>query len=97
MKIDRDGLSAEDLIMLRKKLKESMGIKKKIEEEMNREVENKVEDKKQVVNWKILKIVRIMVAYMNPIDGRGKAEVEKAVGKTSKLLDMVVQTNRIIG
>ena len=74
-----------------------MGIKKKIEEERNREVENRVGDKKQVINRKILKTVRIGVAHMNPIDGRGKAELEKAVGETSKLLYKLAQTNRFQG
>ena len=50
-------------------------------------MENRVGDKKQVVNRKILKTVRIMVVHMNTIDGRGKEELEKAVGKTSKLLN----------
>ena len=63
-----------------------MGIKRKIEEESNREVENKVANKKQMVNRKILKTVRIVVAHMNLFDGRGKEELEKAVGETSKLL-----------
>ena len=64
---------------------------------MNREIENKVGDKKQVVNWKIKKTVRIVVAYMNLIDGRSKMNLEKAVNETSKLLDILVQTNRMIG
>ena len=54
-------------------------------------------DKKQVVNGKILKTVRIVVTHMNPIDGRGKAELEKTVGETSKLLDVLAQTNRTLG
>ena len=67
-KIERGGLSAEELIKLGEKLKEAMGLKKKIEEESTREVESRVGDKKQVVNGKILKTVRIVVAHMNPID-----------------------------
>lgn len=60
-------------------------------------MENKVGDKKQVVNGKILKTVRIMVAHMNLINGRGKADLEKAVEETSKLLDKLAQTNRTLG
>ena len=97
MKIDRDNLSAEDLIKLGEKLKEATGMKKKIEEESNREVENKVGDKKQVVNGKILKTVRIVMAHMNLIDRRGKVDLEKAVGETSKLLDELAQTYRTMG
>lgn len=72
-------------------------MKKSIEEERNREVENKVRNKKHVINRKILKTVRIVVAYMNPIDSRGKADLDKAVEESSKLLDMLVQTNRTQG
>ena len=57
-------------------------------------MENRDGDRKQVVNGKILKTVRIVVAYMNPIDGREKADLEKAVGETSKLLDELARTNR---
>ena len=71
-------------------------MKMKIKEEKNRKVENKVGDKRQVVNGKIQKTVRIVVAYMNPIDGRGKAELEKTVGETSQLLDVLAQTNRTL-
>lgn len=88
-KINRERRSAEDLIKLGEKLKEAMGMKKKLKEESNREVENRVGDKKQVVNGKILKTVRIMVAHVNSIDGRGKVELQKAGGETSKLLDIL--------
>ena len=74
-KVNEDCLFAEDLIKLREKLKEAMGMKKKIEEESKREVENRVGDKKQVVNRKILMTVRIVVAHMNSIDGSVKAQV----------------------
>ena len=87
MKVDKHGLSAEDLIKLREKLKEAMGIKRKIEEESNRQVESRVGDKKQVVNGRILKTVRIVVAHMNPINGKDKLKLDRAVGETSKLLD----------
>ena len=89
IKVDRDSLSVEDLIKLGEKLKKPMGLKKKIEKESNREVENRVANKKQVVNRKILKTVRIIVAHMNLINRRSKAELEKAVGETSKLLDLL--------
>lgn len=75
-RVNRDNLSAEDMIKLEEKLKQGMGIKRKIKEESNREVENKVREKKQVVNGKILKSMRIVVAHMNLIDGKGKGELE---------------------
>ena len=44
--VNRVNLLAEGLIKLGEKLKEAMGMKKKIEEERNREVKNMVGDKK---------------------------------------------------
>ena len=96
-KIDKNNLCTEDLIKLGEKLKEAKGMKRKIEEECIREVENRVGNKKQVVNRKILKMVRIVVAHMNPSNRRGKADLEKAVGETSKLLDELARTNRSQG
>lgn len=93
-RVNRDTLSAEDLIKLEQKLKEVIGMKKKIEEKSNRKVENKVGNKKQVVNGTILKTARIVVAHMNLINGRGKIKLEKAVRETSKLLDVLAQLNR---
>lgn len=87
----------EDLIKLGEKLKEAIGMKRKIKKERNREVENKVGDKKQVVKGRIVKTVRIVVAHMNLINIRGKADLEKAVGETNKLLDVLVETNRVPG
>ena len=88
-RVNRDNLTVEDLIKLGEKLKEAIGMKKKIEEERNREVETKMGDKKQVVNRKILTTVRIVAAHMNLIDARGKVELEKAVEETSKLPDVL--------
>ena len=68
-----------------------MMLKFQISKEMNRKVENQVGDKKQVVNRRIRKTMRIMVAHINPIDERGKAELEKIVGETSRLLEVLVQ------
>ena len=68
-----------------------MMLKFQISKEMNRKVENQVGDKKQVVNRRIRKTMRIMVAHVNPIDERGKAELEKIVGETSRLLEVLVQ------
>ena len=40
--------------------------------------------------------MRIVIAHMNPIDARGKADLEKAMEKTSKLLDVLVETRRTL-
>ena len=94
--VNREYLLVEDLIKLVEKVKEKMEMKKKLEEERNREVKNRVENKKQVVNRKIRKRVRIMMAHMNPMEGKSKVELEKAVVVISKLLDGLVWTNRIL-
>ena len=67
-RVNRDNSLAEDLIKLEEKLQKSMRMKKKIKEERKRKVENRVGDKKHVVNRKILKTVRIVVTYMNLIN-----------------------------
>lgn len=56
----------------------------------------RMRDKKEVVNGKILKIVRIMAAHMNPIVGRVKVLLEKLLTETSKLLDNLVQSNKTV-
>ena len=96
IRVNKDTLSIEDMLKVVEKLKEAIGIKKKIEEESNREVENEVRDRKHIVNAKILKTLRMVVAHMNLSDGRGKIELEKAVGESSKLLDVLAQTNRML-
>ena len=61
-----------------------------MEEQVNREVENKGGEKQQVVNRKILNTVWILISYMNLICRRGKVEMEKTVAERSKLLDVLV-------
>ena len=51
-RVDKDNLWGKDLIKLGEKLKEAIGMKQKMEEEKNRKVDNKVGDKKQVINRK---------------------------------------------
>ena len=58
-------------------------MKKKINKEVIKEMKNKDEDKKQVVNRKILEPVRIVVGHIIPIDSRGKAELDKTLKKMS--------------
>ena len=55
------------MINLGENLKEAMRIKHRIEEKVNREAENTVGDKKQLVNRRILRTIRIMVAHINPM------------------------------
>ena len=86
----------EDLIKMKEKLNEGMGMNEKIEEERNREVENKVRNKKEVVNKKIQTTVRIVMAQMNLIHRRGKPGLEKVMGETNKLLDILAHNNRTL-
>ena len=58
------------MIKLGEKLKEARGMKKKMEEKVKSAITKMVGSKKQVINRKIFKTVRIVVAYMNPIDER---------------------------
>ena len=47
-------------------------------------------------NRKLLKTVRIVLAHMNLIDGKGKVDSERAVEMTRKLLDVLAETNRAL-
>lgn len=92
-KVNKDNFLAKDLIRLGEKLKKVIEMKK-IDEKVNREVESKIGNKKQVVNSKILKIVRIIVICRSPIVKRNKVDLEKIVRETIKLLDMLAQINK---
>ena len=65
MNVSRDNLLANNLIKLVVKLSQVMLIEKEIEDVVNMEAEYKVRDNLKVDNSKILKIVRIVTAYMN--------------------------------
>ena len=60
-------------------------------------MENRVRDKKQVINEKILKTVKIVVVHMNLIDRWGKVELQKVIREASKLLEVLAQTNGTTG
>ena len=83
--INQDGPSAKDLTMLGQQLIHAIATKYKISLKTSRGVEKKVGDKKQVVNGKILKIVWIVVACMNAINGGGQMYRDKALRKLSQL------------
>jgi len=68
------------------KLKEAMTMKEKLEAEGKVVPESKVGEKRVVVGNKVLKVAKIILAHMQSIVGRGKAEVEDGVNKVNTLL-----------
>jgi len=58
--------------------------------------ENKVGEKRVVVGNKVLKVAKIILAHMQPIDGRGKVEVEDGINKVNALLREKAITNNSI-
>jgi len=68
------------------KLKEAMTMREKLEAEGKVILESKVGEKRVVVGNRVLKVAKIILAHMQPIDGRGKAEVEDGVNKVNALL-----------
>ena len=49
-----------------------------------------------VVGNKVLKVAKIILAHIQPIDGRGKVEVEDRVNKVNALLREKAITNNSI-
>ena len=78
------------------KLKEAMTMKDKLEAEVKVVPESKVREKRVVVGNKVLKVAKIILAHMQPIDGRGKAEVEDGLNKVNALLREKAITNNTI-
>ncbi|RPB29678.1 hypothetical protein L211DRAFT_33829 [Terfezia boudieri ATCC MYA-4762] len=67
-------------------MKEAKEMKAKIEKEASYLVERKVGNKRQVVGGEVFKIVEVVMGHTQDIDGKGKAELEAAVGEVNKLL-----------
>ena len=82
--------------MVGEKLKEAMSMKEKLEAEGKFILESKVGEKKVVVGNKVLKVTKIVLAHIQPIDGRGKAKVEDGVNKVNALLRERAITNNTI-
>ena len=70
-------------------------MKERLEAEGKVDPENKVREKRMVVGNKVLKVAKIVLAHMQPIDGRGKAEVEDGVNKVNALLREKAITDNI--
>jgi len=57
---------------------------------------NKVGEKRLLVENKVLKVATIILVHMQPIDGRGKAEIEDMFHKIKALLlEQGITTNTI--
>jgi len=71
-------------------------LKDKLEAEGKVVPENKVGEKRVVVGNKVLKVAKIVLAHIQPIDRRGKAEVEDGVNKVNSLLRVKAITSNTI-
>ena len=85
MKVKQAATPAE-IVSVGEKLKEVMTMKEKLEAEGRVVPKSKVGEKRVVVGNKVLKVAKIILAHMQPIDERGKAEVEDGVNKINTLL-----------
>ncbi|RPB20405.1 hypothetical protein L211DRAFT_870687 [Terfezia boudieri ATCC MYA-4762] len=83
---NRAGLRADELINLGQEMKKAEELEKKIEAEAVVPTENLVGKFRLVVNGEVLKVVRVVMGHMQPIDVKGKADLEGAVGKVNNLL-----------
>jgi len=85
-----------EIVLVGEKLKEAMVMKERLEAEGKVVPENKVGEKRVVVGNKVLKVAKIILAHVQSIDGRGKAEVENVVNKVNALLRDKAITNNLI-
>jgi len=92
----KQALTPADIVLVGEKLKEAMTMKEKLEAEGKFIPESKVGEKRVVVGNKVLKVAKIILAHLQPIDGRGKAEVEDGVNKVKALLWEKAITNNAI-
>jgi len=71
-------------------------MREKLEAEGKVVPENKVGEKRVVVVNKVLKVAKIILAHMQSIDRRGKAEAEDGMNKVNALLGEKTITNNSI-
>ena len=92
----KQAVTPAEIVSVGEKLKEAMTMREKLEAEGKVIPENKVGEKRVVVGNKVLKVAKIILAHMQSIDGRGKAEVEDGVNKVNALLREKAITNNTI-
>ncbi|RPB23602.1 hypothetical protein L211DRAFT_849592 [Terfezia boudieri ATCC MYA-4762] len=81
-------MNVHKLIEVGQKLREAEDMKKKVEEELASSLEKTVGKTRQVVVGEVFKTVRIVIGHMQPIDLKGKTELEEAVEKVNNMLRM---------
>ena len=92
----RQAVTSVEIVSVEEKLKEAISMKEKLEAEGKVVPENKVGEKRVVVDNKLLKVGKIILAHIQSIDGRGKGEVEDGVNKVNTLLREKAITNNVI-
>jgi len=92
----KQAVKPAEIVQVGEKLKEAMTTREKLEVEGKIVPESKVGEKRVVVGNRVLKVAKIILAHMQSIDGRGKAEVEDGVNKFNSLLREKAITNNDI-
>jgi len=92
----KQAVTPTEIVLVGEKLKEVMVMKDKLEAKGKVVPESKVGKKRVVVGNKVLKMAKIVLAHMQSLDGRGKAEVEKRVNKVNAILREKAITNNTI-
>jgi len=92
----KQAVTLAEIIQVGEELKEAMTMREKLEVEGKVVPESKVGEKRVVVGNRVLKVAKIILAHMQSIDGRGKAEVEDGVNKVNSLLRKKAVTNNAI-
>jgi len=92
----KQAVTPAEIVQVGEKLKAAMMTREKLEVEGKIVPEIKLGEKRVVVGNRVLKVVKIILAHMQSIDGRGKAEVEDGVNKVNSLLREKAVTNDAI-
>jgi len=92
----KQAVTPTEIVSAGEKLKEAITMKDKLEAEGKVIPESKVGEKRVVVGNKILKVAKIILAHIQLIDRRGKAEVEDGFNKVNALLREKAITNNTI-
>ncbi|RPB18320.1 hypothetical protein L211DRAFT_854230 [Terfezia boudieri ATCC MYA-4762] len=85
---DKSRMKAHELIEVGQKLREVEEMKRKVEKEMASLVESSVGKTRQVVAGEVFKVVRVVMGHIQPIDAKGKKELEEVIGKVNNMLRM---------
>ena len=92
----KQAITPAEIVLVGEKLKEAMTMKERLEAEGKVMPGNKVGEKRVVMGDKVLKVAKIILAHMQSINGRRKAEVEDVVNKVNALLGEKAITNNTI-